>query len=433
MKTAKLSKKKVRIKGKDGKKGVFWKVISPKLGGGSTRRFFKEEEAANTYFQQQEAQLANYGAAGASMDERLRGDALAAAEVLKPFGHTLLDAAKHLARHLLTTSGGIPLSEALRLLLKDRERPRYSPVYRKSLEHRLKPFVDSFPEGKTTRQVTPADVESFLDQLHQLNRKAGTLESYRKDIFTLFSFAKERGHCAENPAKRVKKDEIQYRIEILTPEQCARLLAACDAETLPAIAIGMFCGLRSSEISRLDWSKVNLGESVIILDTAVARKTRSRRVVPIPEACKAWITPHSKEAGPVQPKSFRNRRDCVRVRAGFAPSYIKREFEELQGLLKIAKQNKVKLEPWPQNCLRHTAISYALAECGDPGKVSGWAGNSPAMIKQHYDAQATPSAAKAFFAIMPPKRKAKAKAPAKRKPKAKAKEEGKILQFTAAA
>ena len=45
----------------------------------------------------------------------------------------------------------------------------------------------------------------------------------------------------------------------------------------------MFCGLRSSEIERLNWNKVNLVEKVIVLDAAVARKTGSRRVVPIHE------------------------------------------------------------------------------------------------------------------------------------------------------
>jgi len=403
MKTTKLSKKKVRIKGRDGKRQIFWKVISPKLGGGSIRRFFKVEDEADTYMDQQAIQITNWGTAGASMDERLRGDALAAAELLKPFGHSLLDAARHFTSHLAATTRGILLSDALQRLLKDREHPRYSPVYQKSLKHRLTPFVDAFPPEKTTTQVTPSDVEAFLERLQQLKRSAGTLESYRKDIFTLFSFVKERGHCSENPAKRLKKDEIEYRIEILKPEQCERLLVACDEATLPSIAIGMFCGLRSSEIARLDWSKVDLTESRIVLDTAVARKTRSRRVVPIPEACKEWLAPYAKATGAVQPNSFRNRRDCVRVRAGFAPSFNQREFEELQTLLTEAKKRGVKLQPWPQNCLRHTAISYALAASGDESKVASWAGNSPAMIKKHYDAQALPSSAKAFYLIVPKK------------------------------
>jgi len=396
MRKTKLTLKKTRIRGK-----TFWQVIAPKLGGGRTRETFKLKEEAQTCLELKKVQLANYGAAAASMGEKLRGDALAAAEVLKPHGRTLLDAARFLSKHLLKTSGGIPLKQGLELLLLDREKPRYSVVYRKSLKHRLEPFVKNFPEDKTTRQVTPADVESFLKELHELGRAPATIESYRKEIFTLFSFLEERGHCGQNPAKLIKRDQITTRIEVLTPAQCERLLKACDELTLPSIALGMFCGLRSSELARLDWAKVNLTEKIVIIDPTVARKTRSRRVVPISENCVQWLTPYAKESGPIQPKSFRNLRDCVRVKAGFKPSYDKRDFAELQSLMCEAKKNKVKLQPWPQNCLRHSAISYALAESRDESKVASWAGNSPAMIKQHYDSQAMPSAAKAFFAICP--------------------------------
>ena len=396
MRKTNLSLKKIKVGGDS-----FWQVTTPKVGGGRQRRTFKLKKDAETFLELSKVQLANFGAAGASMNERLRGDALAAAEVLKPFGHSLLDAARFYAKHLLKTTGGIPLAEGLRLLLLDRDKPRYSTLYRKSLEHRLNPFVESFPPDKTTRQLTPADVEDFLGGLQSLGRAAGTLESYRKDIFTLFSFLQKRGHCAENPAKMIKVDEISYRIEILTPEQCARLLFACDEKTLPSIALGMFCGLRSSEVARLDWSRVNLEEKIVVLDPTVARKTRSRRVVPIPANCVEWLLPYAKKSGPVEPKSFRNLRDCVRVKAGFVPSYEKRQFEGLQTLLRDAKMNKVKLQEWPQNCLRHSAISYALAESRDESKVASWAGNSPAMIKQHYDSQAMPSAAKAFYAILP--------------------------------
>jgi integrase len=270
MRKTKLTIKKTRIRGK-----AFWQVIAPKLGGGRTRETFKLKVEAETCLELKKVQLANYGAAAASMGEKLRGDALAAAEVLKPHGRTLLDAAKFLSNHLLKTFGGIPLKEGLQLLLLDREKPRYSVVYRKSLKHRLDPFVKSFPEDKTTRQVTPADVEAFLDELLQIGRSPGTLESYRKDIFTLFSFLHQRGHCGENPARLIKKDQIATRIEVLSPAQCERLLKACDERTLPSIGLGMFCGLRSSELGRLDWSNVNLTEKVVIIDPAVARKTRS--------------------------------------------------------------------------------------------------------------------------------------------------------------
>jgi integrase len=162
----------------------------------------------------------------------------------------------------------------------------------------------------------------------------------------------------------------------------------------------MFCGLRASEIERLDWKKINLTEKQIVIDSSVAKKTGSRRVVPIPEACVQWLTPYAKESGPVHPQKFLDLFDTVRIEAGFRPSNT-RLHRRLEKQRKEANPKSRPFTPWPSNCLRHTAISYALAESRDESKVASWAGNSPAMIKKHYDSQAMPSGAKAFYSILP--------------------------------
>ena len=411
MRTAKLSKTKIRIKTKEGKKVPYWKVISPRLGGGSIRRFFKEEEEADTYLEQQKKQIANYGIAAASMSDRLRGEALRAHELLDPLGVTLFDAAKHYAEFIKSSLAGITLSTAIELFktsrgikpldkkLKGQKLPDncpYSATYRKALTLRLKHFSEAMP-AKTSRNITSGEIESFLSGRGALESQ----KSYRRSLRALFNFLIEEGHTEKNPVRKGKSEEVTYTVEILTPDQCARLLASCDAETLPSVAIGMFCGLRASEIERLDWSKVRLQESVIVLDAVIARKTGSRRVVPIHPTCARWLFPYAQEAGSVMPSGFRKRFDYARVKAGFLPSYSKREDEELQNLLQRAKDRGEELIPWPSNCLRHTAISYAMADCGDQSKVASWAGNSPAVIKRHYDAQASPSSAARFYAIFP--------------------------------
>jgi integrase len=395
--TSKISKLKATIK-RPGKKQkeVWWKVTTPKPGGGRNRRFFQKETDADTYIEQQSIQLANHGTAGASMDERLRGAAIRANEILQPLGLDLVEAAKHYAKFITAQTGGIPLADAVERFKKTRAGTQYSPIYQKSLSHYLKRFNEAFP-NKTSRDITPSEIDDFLNGCGA----AESIKTYRKFIKALFNFLIEEGQCEKNPVRKGKTEEVAYHVEILTPQQCARLLASCDTDTLPAVAIGMFCGLRSSEIARLDWSKINLVEKVIILDTAVARKTGSRRVVPIHDSCVKWLSNYTKEAGAVQPSDFRKIFDRVRVRAGFKPSFSDRKDKDLQALLTGSQKGKVKLLPWPSNCLRHSAISYAMADCGDQSKVASWAGNSPAMIKKHYDAQATPSQAKAFYSIIP--------------------------------
>ena len=130
MKTSKLSKKKVKIRNREGRLETFWKVLSPRPGGGSNRRFFKVEAEANTHLELQKIQLTNFGTAGASMTEKLRGAALRAQEILEPLGLDLVEAAAHYAAHHKASTGGIPLSVAAKLLQLNREPPSYSPSYR---------------------------------------------------------------------------------------------------------------------------------------------------------------------------------------------------------------------------------------------------------------------------------------------------------------
>ena len=63
----------------------------------------------------------------------------------------------------------------------------------------------------------------------------------------------------------------------------------------------------------------------------------------------------------------------------------------------------VGLEEWPKNVMRHTAISYLMAELGDENKVALEAGNSPAMIHQHYRNPMAELSKKEYFALTPEK------------------------------
>jgi integrase len=420
MKRTKLQEpKKIKIQGK-----VFWKVISPLPGGGSRRKFFKEKLDADTYFDQQKVEIENYGAAGAAMDSKLRAQAITAEGILKPLGLDLVAAATHYAAYMKSQSGGIPLTRAVELFKKSRDieteeenkdkkehqketkLSEYAKTYQKAVSSRLKKFLEAFP-NRTTSQLTSIEIEDFLKQHQSLE----TRRSYRRSLRALFSFLLEEEIVDKSPVKKGPKQKITYAIEVLSPAQAAKLLNSTYVELIPPIALGLFCALRACEIERLHWSKINLAQGVVVLDEETIKKTGSRRVVPIPEACKKWLAlfPEKKRRGKVQPREFRKLFDLVRVQAGFKPSYTKRNDSRLQNLLAEAKARKIKLKKWPGNCLRHSAITYGLAISGDYSKVATWAGNSPAVIKTHYDAQKFKNDAKAFYAIMP--RKTPANAP----------------------
>jgi hypothetical protein len=56
---------------------------------------------------------------------------------------------------------------------------------------------------------------------------------------------------------------------------------------------------------------------------------------------------------------------------------------------------------WKHNALRHSFISYRVAETHDAAKVSLEAGNSPQMIFKHYRELVQPKEANAWFSIEP--------------------------------
>jgi integrase len=391
MKTPKVSKIKVRLK-KGRRREVFWKVTTPKKGGGRIRRFFKEEKDADIYIEQQENQLGNYGMAGANLPEKLRMAAIVADEILAPLGLDLVDAAKHYAKHVATLKGGMPLADAIAKVLESKSSDEFSPNYQKSLAHRLGHFAQAFPDRKTT-DISKDDLRVYLASI----KSPETRKSYHRNIKLLYRFLVEyHGHKIDPVPKlslATTAKETKWSVETLTPEECSALLAAAPPSVTPSLVIGMFCGLRDSEIDRLDWKNIELDEKRIPVNEAIARKVGSKRTIPIPDCAMEWLQPLEKSSGKIRPENYHELFEDVRIAAGFRPSNTRTH----QRLVKKGFD----LKPWPSNCLRHSAISYALASCGDENRVSTWAGNSPAMIKKHYDGQVKATAAERFFSLTP--------------------------------
>lgn len=57
---------------------------------------------------------------------------------------------------------------------------------------------------------------------------------------------------------------------------------------------------------------------------------------------------------------------------------------------------------WKHNALRHSFISYRVAQTKNVAEVSFEAGNSPQMIHKHYRELVKEDAAKEWFSIEPP-------------------------------
>lgn len=63
--------------------------------------------------------------------------------------------------------------------------------------------------------------------------------------------------------------------EIFSPEDLHNLLDHCPEDPIARLAIGAFCGLRTSELGRLDWRAVDLASGFIRIEAKIA-KTATR-------------------------------------------------------------------------------------------------------------------------------------------------------------
>lgn len=85
-------------------------------------------------------------------------------------------------------------------------------------------------------------------------------DTYRRDMVTLWSYATKAGLAPTNEAlKTDRANQTDKPPGILTPDQAKAMLKASKDDDVRALhAIGLFAGLRVSELSKLDWKDVDL-------------------------------------------------------------------------------------------------------------------------------------------------------------------------------
>jgi integrase len=351
----------------------------------------------------------------------------------------------------------MPLTDAVKAFLAAKGGQGVSERYVNDLRLRLERFVNAHP-GANTGGISTAIVSKFL---RDLPAHATTKMNFRRDLHTFFEWCASEEIIDQdriNPVTRAATFESKSDdVETITPKQFEALLNNAEDIIRPAFVLGGFCAVRQAEIARLDWSKIDLAEKTITIDATVA-KTNARRTITIPQPAIAWLAPLAKKSGPVLPpqpprekgrgrkkgkwtptpaaKRYQESReawDMARLRAGFGPfGTALAKIRNLQA--EMTEEDREALIPWPENCLRHSAISnrLALAKAPDAAAlafgvkaeqatafvsmdaVADDAGNSRATIKQHYDALSKPDTARRWFAIVPPK-------------------DGKVIHYSAAA
>ena len=364
-----LLKKPVMVNGEP-----FYLVRFPQPNGRGGRRHFKLKSDAQTFLEQKAVEIENHGTAAGSLNERERSEYLECREALRPYGVSLREAVRMLKPQLAQRNQSCLVPDAVAELLKAKQADGLSQRYLKDLGTRLGIFAREFPDTL----VSGFDTARIDDWLRGLAHKPITRNNYRRILGVFFSFAVGRKWTLSNPVVQSSKAKEQpQKVGILQPEQAKRLLDAADEEILPAVALGLFAGLRpESEIWRMDWRHIDLKGKLI--DVELSKTETGKRFVRMEQNLVEYLTPHAKASGSVSPSGDR---------------YYQ--------LLKKAC-SEANIDKWPADCLRHSFGSYHFAHFKNIGLTMAEMGHTnPKTFLKHYRERVKPEIAASFWRLAP--------------------------------
>ena len=302
-------------------------------------------------------------------------------------GPAIVNACTDWSNRRASTLQRIRVSDAVEnfIAAKDAAKKKGSRTYVSKLKAVKADFADHYLDA-----VSVQDWTKFLARFDD----AVTRNDVRKRITTLCRWAQRQGHLADGVKPEIEKTErakeIAHPIGTLTPRQFEDLLIYFrkkHSEHLAALVIAGFCGVRADEIHgkrdaddrRQVWEHVHLnvaeGQQPFLSVSVAKENTPSNRIVHLCDAAVAWLEVcPGKRKGPV----------C--------------EPNALGKIRRIAKDAKFNL---PENCFRHSWITYRIALTGDKASTATEAGNSVKEIDRRYRVPKPKHEGEAWFAIRP--------------------------------
>jgi integrase len=183
---------------------------------------------------------------------------------------------------------------------------------------------------------------------------------------------------------------------VLSVEDSRRLIQGAyeriELELLPVITLGLFCGLRTNEIQRLDWKDIHLDSSrpFISIHADVAKKRSIRNVDISPNAVE-WLSLCQKQSGEVIPNPYM--------------AYLYRRLHKLLKHIGMGEKDETGAiqTSWGNNLMRHSFATYHYALHGDATETTRQLGHDGGlqMLFKHYRALATKKDGERYFAIKP--------------------------------
>jgi integrase len=357
-------------------------VVVGRSAGRRRKKFFRSQTEANTYARMKNADAVQFGA-DAAIPLELRVMAQRCQLLLAQRQKTIEDATAHFLKFLDQQARSCTVDQLFEELIAEKRQARFSGQYLACLKVTARRAREFFG-AKLIAEITLDDVNEFLAQFRHYS--AVTRNFYRQLLVIALGHAMRRRYCSENVAASSVVIKVSDKpVEILRPSELARLLAQCCPRILPLVAIGAFAGLRTAELSRLDWQEIKLrrepdrdGCFGYIEVTAAKAKSARRRLVKILPCLAAWLRPFARRNGRVS-QIGSNRYQVLR--------------------LETAKRAMLR---WPKNALRHSFATYHLAHFKNCAALALEMGHrSEDLIFDHYREVVTAEDAAEYWQIAP--------------------------------
>lgn len=210
-----------------------------------------------------------------------------------------------------------------------------------------------------------------------------TRNTYRRRVSAVWRWAQKRGYLPSDVKTQAERTERAHEeaaaigiVSVETFRAVLKLTRTKHPDLMASVVVAGFCGLRRSEVHAQTWEDVDLAKKSLRV-TKAKRGTPSRRLVPLCDSAIEWLMLVPDRKGPIGPDLSM---DKVR---------------------KIARDAEPKIE-LPENCFRHSFISYRVAETGNIHETSLEAGNSPQIVNKHYRELVTKDEGRAWFSSTPP-------------------------------
>ena len=373
-----------------------WEVNNPaslSASGKRERHFFRTRDEAKEHAARLREKAQAHGKNAIAIKPSLAEDATKAAEELKPWGASLLEAARFFAAARERETASKPLGEAADLWISSCEglRPKTIRNYKMTVTRLRNGLGD-----KLLANVTPEELQAAVAPLGTAG--AAAAERVRNTKAFWFWSAK-KGWCDAKTFAKVEmpKSNKDAEIQILSVADAEALLRTAEQhfpQSVASFALQLFGGIRVEETTRLEAE--NVTADGIELSAAVSKRGRRRHITPS-ETLAAWL-----ERWPFENCSnWQETSAAVRRLAGWdVVSVILNDRVTAGTIGELPEPHRGR---WPQNALRHSHASYSVAAgvelknlLFEFGHVGG-----ENLLRTHYVGMASKRDALKYFAIVP--------------------------------